>query len=67
MAAIIAEHPKLGTVHGKHVDGVAQFLGIKYASLKDRLAPPDLVDEYPLRTVDATNLGCVSQSNLLLV
>ncbi len=49
-------HPNLGTVHGNHVDGVTQFRGVKYASMKDRLAPPELMEKYS-QPLDATKLG----------
>ncbi|GME34882.1 putative carboxylesterase protein [Neofusicoccum parvum] len=53
-------HPSLGTVRGKTADdgsGVTQFLGIKYASLKDRFAPPELVKGDPKGTVEAGEFG----------
>lgn len=56
MAAEI-EHPNLGTVRENSVDGVTQFLGIRYASLKDRLAPPELVESYTGNALEARNLG----------
>lgn len=33
----------LGQIHGKTVDGVTQYLGLKYASLRNRLADAELV------------------------
>ncbi|KAF2144753.1 uncharacterized protein K452DRAFT_285078 [Aplosporella prunicola CBS 121167] len=37
-------HPHLGTIHGTaDDDGVIRFLGLQYATLKDRLAAPELV------------------------
>ncbi|KAF4545741.1 Carboxylesterase [Lasiodiplodia theobromae] len=59
-AAATIKHPKLGTVRGKAADdgsGVAQFLGIKYASLKDRFAPPELLKGDPKATVEAGEFG----------
>ncbi|CAG5169765.1 uncharacterized protein ALTATR162_LOCUS7077 [Alternaria atra] len=51
------EHEHLGELKGKSVDGAVQFLGLKYASIKDRLAAPQLVDSYGSGTTDATKFG----------
>lgn len=54
------QHPALGTVRGKAADdgsGVTQFLGIKYASLEDRFAPPELVKGDAAKGVDAREFG----------
>ncbi|KAL1633390.1 hypothetical protein SLS58_011114 [Diplodia intermedia] len=59
-AAATIQHPKLGTVRGKAAEdgsGITQFLGIKYASLKDRFAPPELVEGDPEGTVEAREFG----------
>lgn len=48
-----------GELEGKSVDGAVQFLGLKYASIKDRLAAPQLVDSYGSGTTDATRFGYV--------
>ncbi|KAK7540524.1 Alpha/Beta hydrolase protein, partial [Phyllosticta citribraziliensis] len=50
-------HPALGEVRGKARDdtGVVQFLGIKYATLRDRFAPAELIEE--AHGVDATKYG----------
>jgi carboxylesterase type B len=57
MAAHI-KHQKLGQIQGKQGDGIVQFLGIKYASLKDRFAGSELVEYGSGESViDATNLG----------
>ncbi|KAF5844230.1 hypothetical protein GGP41_002800 [Bipolaris sorokiniana] len=50
-------HPALGEIKGNQRDGVAQFLGLKYASIKDRFAPPELVDNYGPDNTDATKFG----------
>jgi len=55
MAATIS-HPEIGKVQGKPGDGVTQFLGIQYGSVKDRLAAPELVERYS-GVVDGTKLG----------
>ncbi|ORY15879.1 carboxylesteras-like protein [Clohesyomyces aquaticus] len=46
-----------GEFRGKNGSGVVQYLGIKYASLKDRLAVPEIVESYGEETVDATEYG----------
>ncbi|KAK7543475.1 Alpha/Beta hydrolase protein, partial [Phyllosticta paracitricarpa] len=52
-------HPALGEVRGKARDdispGFVQFLGIKYATLRDRFAPAELIEE--AQGVDATKYG----------
>ncbi|KKK23364.1 hypothetical protein ARAM_002163 [Aspergillus rambellii] len=52
-------HPLLGRVHGKAQDGVTQFLGLQYATLRDVLAPAHLVDSTTPNssTVDAREYG----------
>lgn len=51
------EHATLGKIQGKANGDVTQFLGIKYAHLKDRFAEPVLA-EYPANsTIDATAIG----------
>lgn len=59
-SAATIQHPTLGTVQGKAADdgsGVTQFLGVKYASLKDRFAPPELIKGDPAGAVDAKEFG----------
>jgi hypothetical protein len=51
------QHPKLGQIKGNTVDGAVQFLGIKYASLKDRLATAELISHYDHGPIDATKYG----------
>ncbi|XP_014554756.1 hypothetical protein COCVIDRAFT_104164 [Bipolaris victoriae FI3] len=51
------KHPALGEIKGNQRDGVAQFLGLKYASIKDRFAPPELADSYGPGNTDATKFG----------
>jgi carboxylesterase type B len=52
------KHQKLGQIQGKQGDGVVQFLGIKYATVKDRFAGSELVEYGNGESViDATNLG----------
>ncbi len=52
------KHQNLGQIQGKQGDGVIQFLGIKYATVKDRFAGSELVEYGNGESViDATNLG----------
>jgi carboxylesterase type B len=57
-------HEHLGELKGKAVEGAVQFLGLKYASIKDRLAAPQLVESYGSGTTDATKFGYVGDVNL---
>ncbi|KPM40140.1 hypothetical protein AK830_g6442 [Neonectria ditissima] len=36
-------HPAIGQIVCKEVEGCTQFLGVKYATIADRFAPPELV------------------------
>lgn len=58
------KHEHLGELKGRSVDGVAQFLGLKYASIKDRLAAPELVESYGAGATDASKFGYVGHGNL---
>lgn len=58
------KHEHLGELKGKTVDDAVQFLGLKYASIKDRLAAPQLVDSYGSGAIDATKFGYVKYVNL---
>jgi carboxylesterase type B len=52
------KHRRLGQIQGKQGDGVVQFLGIKYATVKDRFAGSELVEYGSGESmIDATNLG----------
>ena len=51
----------IGEFRGKKGDGVEQYLGIKYASLKDQLAAPEIFSSYGEEVVDATEFGCVDK------
>lgn len=46
-----------GEFKGKKKNGIVQYLGIKYASLKDQLAIPEMVKEYGNKVIDATEFG----------
>ncbi|KAJ5611260.1 hypothetical protein N7510_007979 [Penicillium lagena] len=47
----------LGRIQGTTEDGVTQYLGIKYATLKDRLADAELIAERDGNVLDATKDG----------
>jgi carboxylesterase type B len=53
-------HPLLGTVRGRRTDSVVQFLGIPYATIKQRLGPPIPIDSPrngDVHVLDATSYG----------
>jgi carboxylesterase type B len=50
-------HPTLGHIQGKVKGDVVQFLGIKYASIKDRFAPSEGFDHSGSNIIDATKPG----------
>ncbi|KAH7345884.1 Alpha/Beta hydrolase protein [Pyrenochaeta sp. MPI-SDFR-AT-0127] len=56
MSATI-KHTSLGEIEGNIVNGTAQFLGLKYASLKDRLASAELLSRYDSGVTNATEYG----------
>jgi carboxylesterase type B len=47
----------LGEIRGKTENGVTQYLGIKYANLKNRLADAELIEKSFEAVTDATNDG----------
>lgn len=49
----------LGEIRGKDANGAAQYLGIKYATLKNRLADAELVESREGDVLDATRDGFV--------
>jgi hypothetical protein len=48
---------KLGQIRGKSGDGVTQYLGIKYATLANRFADAQLIEERHGDVLDATKDG----------
>lgn len=42
--ASVLKTTSLGEIRGKHDDGVVQYLGVKYATLKNRLADAEIID-----------------------
>lgn len=57
MSNIIQTTTHLGEIRGKITNGVSQFLGIKYATLKNRLADAELVERRAGGVLDATKDG----------
>lgn len=55
----ILHHPVLGEVKGNLVNGVVQFLGIKYASLENRFSEPRDIEYSGQAPVVATRHGYV--------
>lgn len=55
--SVSVKHDTLGTIKGNVVDETAQFLGLKYASLTNRFAPPELIQSYGPHPTDATKYG----------
>ncbi|KAH8587937.1 esterase/lipase [Bisporella sp. PMI_857] len=58
----VLKHSSFGDLTGVSVGGVTQYLGIKYASLKNRLSAAKLYDGTPGSSVDATKLGPTAPS-----
>ncbi|KAH4057476.1 hypothetical protein HBI24_137270 [Parastagonospora nodorum] len=57
MMSTTLKHGSLGELKGNIKDGVAEFLGLKYATLKDRFASAELLDRYGPGPTDATKYG----------
>lgn len=53
MSAVL-QTTSLGEIHGKDDNGVTQYLGIKYANLKNKLADAELVESREGGVLDAT-------------
>ena len=56
MAAVTLHHPDLGSITGVQGDEVHQFFGIQFATLKDRLATPELKTNYQ-SPIDGSKFG----------
>lgn len=54
---VIIKTTSLGEIRGKTVDGISQYLGVKYASLKNRLADAELIEKRDGDILDATKDG----------
>ncbi|GAA5230798.1 hypothetical protein GCM10025794_25240 [Massilia kyonggiensis] len=55
--ATILQTRSLGEVRAKTHDGVSQFLGIQYATLKDRFADAELIEQREGGILDASKDG----------
>lgn len=53
----ILQTRSLGDIRGKSEGGVTQFLGIKYANLKNRYADAELIEERKGDLLDAMTDG----------
>lgn len=53
----ILKTTSLGEIRGKVADGVVQYLGIKYASLRSRFADAELIEKRDGDVLDATKDG----------
>ena len=56
MSTVTIEHPSIGTIKGLDGEGVCQYLGLQYATLKDKLAESQVKTAYD-SPVDATSHG----------
>jgi len=56
MSTITIDHPSIGSIKGLDGDGVYQFHGIQYGTLKDRLAESQIKTTYE-SPLDATSHG----------
>ena len=54
---IILKTRSFGDIRGKSEGGVTQFLGIKYANLKNRFADAELIEERHGDVLDAMTDG----------
>jgi hypothetical protein len=58
MATTILNHPSIGRVVGNtDRERVTKYLGLQYATLADRFAPPQMKSYTQNDTVDATKHG----------
>lgn len=55
--ASILKTTSLGRIRGNHREDVVQYLGIKYATLNNRLADAELVESRKSDILDATKDG----------
>ena len=53
----ILETSKLGEIRGREGNGISQYLGIQYATLKNRFADAELIEDRTGGVLDATNDG----------
>jgi carboxylesterase type B len=65
--SVSIQHPNLGELKGNVTDGTAQFLGVKYATLQNRLATAVLVNTYGPGPTNTTNYGYASIDLMLYI
>lgn len=54
----VFNHPKLGTIRGiTKTNRISQYLGVRYALLKDRFSRGEIQKSYSGPVLDATNYG----------
>ncbi|KAJ6096396.1 hypothetical protein N7486_007142 [Penicillium sp. IBT 16267x] len=58
----ILKTSKLGDIRGREVDGIIQYLGIQYATLKNRFADAELIEDRTGGVLDATSDGPLTLS-----
>lgn len=56
---VTLHHGLMGVINGIEHDDVIQYLGVKYASLSNRLADAQTMQYSGKDTINATTLGCV--------
>jgi hypothetical protein len=59
---ITIQHPGLGEVKGNAADGTAEFLGLQYATIRNRLATAEMISNKGTECIDATSYGYVSMA-----
>lgn len=57
MAAMSFTHASIGEIKSKPRETVTQFLGLQYATLEDRFAPPVLKQYDGKAGIDGTKIG----------
>jgi hypothetical protein len=66
MATTTLDHPLIGSITGKSdCEDVKRYLGLQYATLTDRFAPPKAKEYSKCDTIDATSHGYVVLENRL--
>lgn len=54
----VLNHPNIGTIRGiRKTDRISQYLGVRYAMLKDRFSQGEIQKSYLEPAIDATNYG----------
>ena len=54
----VLSHPTIGTIRGiRKTNRISQYLGVRYAMLKDRFSRGEIQKSYSEPVLDATNYG----------